>query len=164
MPPGPRAGDAAAALATLTPEQRKAYVGMQLSGPDFGYGVVQNPPEDDFLDWFGNLRYGMPTSQKEVLAISGALPGAPQDMTAEQTIANRYASGYLFGREHPTLASMVQPFVDMVKTSDLPFFGGSTPEEQSYASEGVRRGRGAPMPRLPAGSAAQALASSAIRR
>lgn len=88
----------------------------------------------------GILRYGVPTQEKERLAREASLPGAPEDNTAEQTAADRYAAGFLFGLRYPELAVVVQPYVDRLKTSDLPLFGGSTPEEQSYASEGVQRG------------------------
>lgn len=94
----------------------------------------------DFLDIIGSLRYGVPTSQKETLARQGSLPGAPEDKTAEQKAADRYAAGFLFALQHPGIASTVQPIVDRLKTSDLPLFGGSSPELQSYASEGVTRG------------------------
>ena len=93
----------------------------------------------DLLDLAGVIRYGVPTAEKERMAIESTLPGAPQDFSAEQTAANRYAAGYLFGQQHPEIAETVQPWVDLIKVSDLPLLGGSTPEEQSYASEGVRR-------------------------
>lgn len=98
------------------------------------------PNWSDYLDVLGQLRYGVPTSQKEALAAQGALPGAPQDPTAEQERANRYASGYLFGQQWPNVAPAVQPWVDRIKTSNLPFLGGSSPELQSYASQGVAKG------------------------
>lgn len=68
----------------------------------------------DLADILGNLRYGMPTSQKEALAISGTLPGAPKDMTADQTAANRYAAGYLFTRRHPDLAQYAIPAASFI--------------------------------------------------
>lgn len=92
------------------------------------------------LDQAGRIRYGVPTSEKEALARSGSLPGAPEDFSAGQEKADRYASGFLFGQEHPYISQMVQPLVNRIKTSDLPFLGGSSPELQSYASEGARRG------------------------
>ena len=92
------------------------------------------------LDAPGRLRYGVPTSTKERLALQQALPGAPRDMTADQDAANRYASGFLFGREHPQIAAAVQPIVSRLKVSDLPFFGGSSPELQSQADYGVQQG------------------------
>jgi len=93
----------------------------------------------DLLDLAGTLRYGMPTSEKERLARSRALPGAPKDTSAEQAPADRYAAGYLFAQAHPTIAPMVQPYVDQLKTSSLPFLGGSSPELQAYASQGVQQ-------------------------
>lgn len=89
----------------------------------------------DTLDVFGRLRYGVPTSEKEAIAIRGDLPGAPVDHTADQDAANRYASGFLFAQEHPTLAPMVMPFVDRVRTG---LFGDS-PEMQSYATAGMNQ-------------------------
>ncbi len=95
-------------------------------------------------DLLGVLRYGVPTDEKEQLARMGSLPGAPVDRTADQAAADRYASGYLFGKTHPVIAPAVQPFVNRLKTSDLPFFGGSTPELQSQAQAGVNTGANAP--------------------
>lgn len=91
----------------------------------------------DLTDLLGYLRYGMPTSQKEALAASGALPGAPKDNTVNQDAANRYAAGFLFQRAHPTLAPIVQPLVNQIKTSTLPLLGGSSPELQSQATAGA---------------------------
>ena len=93
----------------------------------------------DILDLAGVLRYGVPTSEKERLAVSRELPGAPADVSPEQGAAHRYASGYLFAQQHPTIAPIVQPLVDRLKVSDLPLFGGSSPELQAYASQGVTR-------------------------
>lgn len=103
--------------------------------------VVEDP-----LDQLGRLRYGVPTSEKERLARTGELPGAPTynpTLSDEENMerADRYASGYLFGKARPQVSSFIQPLIDMLKTSDLPAFGGSSPELQSYASEGARRGR-----------------------
>lgn len=95
---------------------------------------------EDLLDT-GALRYGVSTAEKERLAREGSLPGAPVDHSADQTKADRYAAGFLFGQNWPRLSEAVQPVVDRIKTSDLPFFGGSTPEEQSYASAGAAQGR-----------------------
>lgn len=98
----------------------------------------------DILDQAGRLRYGVPTSEKERLARAGALPGAPEpDEDAEE--ADRYASGYLFSAAHPTLSRVVQPLVSRLKVSDLPAFGGSSAELQSFADAGAamaRRGKG----------------------
>jgi hypothetical protein len=94
----------------------------------------------DLLDALGSLRYGRSTADKEALAAAGSLPGAPKDTTADLERGNRYASGYLFGQNWPNLAPAVQPLIDTIKTSDLPLLGGSTPELQSFASEGVSRG------------------------
>lgn len=93
----------------------------------------------DALDIPGRLRYGVPTSRKEALASARALPGAPKDDSADQDVANRYAAGYMFAQQHPHLAPLVQPFVDAIKTSDLPLIGGASPELQSYAVEGMNR-------------------------
>ena len=99
---------------------------------------------EKFGDVAGTMRYGVGTAEKERLAVSGALPGAPLDQSADQDVANRYAAGYLFGQQYPNLAPAVQPYVDRIKTSDLPFFGGESPEVQSWASHGVSMGAGAP--------------------
>lgn len=91
-------------------------------------------------DQTGRIRYGVPTSVKERLARMRALPGAPE-VTADAEEADRYAAGHLFGREHPMLSEKLQPLVSMLKTSDLPLLGGSSPELQSYADAGARAGR-----------------------
>lgn len=80
----------------------------------------------DYLDVLGRLRYGVPTSEKEPLARAQALPGAPAANTAAGEEADRY--------------SYVQPLVSRLKVSDLPFFGGSSPELQSYADAGAQQG------------------------
>lgn len=92
------------------------------------------------FDVTGYLRYGVPVSEKERLAASASLPGAPADQSEDLDAANRYASGYLFAQQHPKLAPVVQPLIDMLKTSDLPFFGGSSPTLQSYATAGMNQG------------------------
>lgn len=91
-------------------------------------------------DQFGRLRYGVPTSQKEVQALSGTLPGAPTP-TEDAEEAQRYASGYLFQEANPTIAPTIQDIVNLIKVSDLPFFGGSSPELQSYAVHGANMAR-----------------------
>lgn len=93
----------------------------------------------ELADAPGRIRYGKSTSQKEALARARALPGAPLDTSAGQEKADRYASGYLFAQNWPRLAPIVQPYVDALKTSDLPLFGGETPESQSYATAGMNR-------------------------
>ncbi len=94
---------------------------------------------EDAADQLGRLRYGVPTSEKERLARTGELPGAPSPLTTGVEEQDRYASGFLSGQTWPNASELFQPLVDRVKTSDLPFFGGDSPELQSYASEGSRR-------------------------
>ena len=89
----------------------------------------------DWLDVLGQLRYGVPTSEKEALAASGELPGAPVDRTADQERANRYASGYLFAQQHPTLAPATLPMVNFVHG-----LFGDDPALQSQATAGMNRG------------------------
>lgn len=89
----------------------------------------------DLLDLFGKLRYGRSTAEKEAIAAKRALPGAPYDPSADQEIANRYASGYLFAENYPRLAPAVMPVVNMARTG---WFGDS-PEVQSYANAGMNR-------------------------
>ncbi len=92
----------------------------------------------DLADPIGYLRYGMSTADKEVLARNGSLPGAPVDKSEEQKVADRYAAGYLFTRQWPTLGPILQPVANMIDTDTgiINPFGGSSPELQSYASEG----------------------------
>lgn len=96
---------------------------------------------EGLADQFGRLRYGVPTSEKERLARTrGSLPGMPPvSESAEES--DRYASGYLFGQTWPRLAPEIQSLIDRIKVSDLPLVGGSTPELQSYATQGVNAGR-----------------------
>ena len=94
----------------------------------------------DLLDFAGTLRYGVPTSEKEILARQQLLPGAPPANTETGEEADRYGAAYLFGLEHPEFAALAQPAVSRLKTSDLPFFGGSSPELQSYADQGSQQG------------------------
>jgi len=89
---------------------------------------------DAMADAAGNLRYGMPTSQKEVLAAGRRLPGAPIDNSADQDVANRYAAGYLFTMQHPDLAPYVMPVANF-----LHGLFGDDPSVQSYAQEGMNR-------------------------
>lgn len=88
-------------------------------------------------DQAGRLRYGVPTSVKEQMAEKGSLPGAPTVPNDERD--NRYASGYLFAKQYPNAAPVIQPWIDRVKTSSLPIFGGESPEVQSYAQQGMNR-------------------------
>lgn len=87
----------------------------------------------DLLDVAGQIRYGMPTSAKEVLAVSGALPGAPVDRSAEQDAAKRYAAGYLFTREHPDAAKVLIPAATYIHA----LFGDV--DTQARAHEGMNR-------------------------
>jgi hypothetical protein len=99
---------------------------------------VKSGESFDFADQLGRLRYGVPTSEKERLALSGSLPGSPSAATEDASEAERYASGYLFAREHPVLQALVQPTVDAAR---IGWFGDS-PELQSYATAGANAGRG----------------------
>lgn len=100
---------------------------------------------DDVFDLAGYLRYGMPTSEKEALALRGDLPGAPPAASADAEEAQRYAAGYLFGKAHPTIAPVVQPFVDALKNTGIPgmgkvpFITEGRPELQDYAGRGLAR-------------------------
>lgn len=98
------------------------------------------PDPRELLSSIGAVRYGAPTGEKERLARQASLPGAPKDQTTEQQAADRYAAGFLFAFNHPEIAPFVQDLVNVVKTSDLPLVGGSSPELQSYAVHGMRMG------------------------
>jgi hypothetical protein len=91
----------------------------------------------DLFDQFGRIRYGVPTSEKERMALTGELPGSPSAAKADPLEAERYASGYLFAKQHPALAEVVQPVVDRVR---IGWFGDS-PELQSYAQAGANAAR-----------------------
>jgi hypothetical protein len=88
----------------------------------------------DLLDPLGELRYGVPTSEKERIAVSRALPGAPEDPSAEQDVANRYAAGYLFAQQHPEIAPRLLPIVSTIKA-----LFGTDPDLQSWAHAGMNR-------------------------
>lgn len=85
------------------------------------------------------VRYGMPLEDKERLALSGQLPGAPEDpaMVEER---QRHGAGYLFGQEWPRLSTAVMPAVNLVKGTDWWGLGGSSPELQSWANHGQTLG------------------------
>jgi hypothetical protein len=87
-------------------------------------------------DELGRLRYGVPTSEKERLALTQSLPGAPVP-DADAAEAERYASGYLFAREHPVLSEVAQPVVDRIRTG----WAGDSPELQSWATAGASAAR-----------------------
>jgi len=101
----------------------------------------------DLVDLGGYLRYGMPTSQKEAIAASGTLPGAPKDTSVDQGPANRYASGFLFQKAHPTLAPILQGAADLVHAyvpqmgSADPSAGDKEADLQSYATAGANAAR-----------------------
>ena len=63
------------------------------------------------------LRYGVSPEEKYRLAIQGGIPGA-QPIHSEQDVEReeRRASGYLFAKQHPTIAGAVQPLVDDLRT------------------------------------------------
>lgn len=94
----------------------------------------------DILDFAGNLRYGVPTSEKEVIARQQLLPGAPPANTETGEEADRYSAAYLFGLQHPDIAEAVMPAVAALKVSGVPFFGGSTEETQAYGDRGSQMG------------------------
>lgn len=96
----------------------------------------------DVADQAGRIRYGVPTSEKERLARTGSLPGAPSGADAET--ADRYAAGYLTTRQHPSLYPAIAPYIDATKTSapaDIlgALLGGDTPTVQSYATSGMNQ-------------------------
>lgn len=97
------------------------------------------PNPRDYVDT-GAVRYGVSTAEKERLARERTLPGAPEDRSENQEAADRFAAGFLFGFHYPQIAPYIQTLVNRVKTSDLPVFGGSSPELQSHAVHGMEMG------------------------
>jgi hypothetical protein len=91
---------------------------------------------DDLLDLLGRLRYGVTTNEKEGIAAAGSLPGAPHDSSLYKDSANRYAAGYLFTKEHPTIAPSMIPAVNILRG----LFGDS-PEIMAQAVAGMNRAR-----------------------
>lgn len=86
----------------------------------------------DWTDVLGNLRYGMPTSEKEARALRSPVP--EQD-TENMPNSQRAMAGQLFQETHPTLAPMVRPWVDAARIA----WFGDTPEQQSWATYGANR-------------------------
>ena len=95
----------------------------------------------DLLDFAGTLRYGVPTSEKEILARQQILPGAPPANTETGEEADRFTPRATSSRSSiQSSPRWRQPAVSRLKTSDLPFFGGSSAELQSYADQGTQQG------------------------
>ena len=88
----------------------------------------------DVSDILGYLRFGRSTAEKEALAASRSLPDAPEDNTADQDVANRYAAGYLFAQRYPKIAQQILPYVTQIKIA-----AGSDPVLQSWAHTGMNR-------------------------
>ncbi len=98
-------------------------------------GFLSDIVSPDAVDFLGKLRYGSGgTTGKERAAASGYLPGAPADNTADLDRANRYAAGYMFTKNHPTIAPYAIP-----AASFLHGIFGDDPNTQSYAQEGMNR-------------------------
>ncbi len=103
----------------------------------FGEGLY------DLADQFGRLRYGVPTSEKERMAVSGEVPGAQPIQYNDRDVAreNRRAAAYLFGKTWPRLAPVIQPAINRFKDY-APFFTDDEDSEalHNIALEAVRRG------------------------
>jgi len=100
------------------------------------------PSLETLLDLLGKLRYGMPTSQKEAVALQGSLPGAPPVRGADAAEAQRYAAGYLHARQYPQASRLSVPLAALIRG-----LFGESPELQSYAAQGANMGRLNPNPR-----------------
>lgn len=134
----------------LAEEAYAAQKGFMAGGPpQAGTGAPPAPPQgfltspppanmSDLLDLPGYLRYGMPTSGKEAVAAGGGLPGAPYDPSANQDVGNRYAAGYLFGKQWPNFSQYAMPVVNFIHG-----LAGDSSNLQSYANQGVNNGRAA---------------------
>jgi hypothetical protein len=107
----------------------------------------------DWTDPLYRLRYGVTSADKARLAASGAVPGA-QPVGSEQDIEreDRRASAYLFAREHPGVAGVVQPIVDDLR---LRAFGDS-PQVVAVAQQGQEAAIGKP-------TAAQGVGTKVLR-
>ena len=76
-----------------------------------------------FNDIGGRIRYGVPTYIKETMAIRGEVPGHdPKNAKSQEglDVEQRRAAAYLFGRNYPNLAPMVQPAIDSLRSGDAP--------------------------------------------
>ena len=115
----------------------------------------------DKVDVSGQLRYNMPTSEKERIALMQELPGAPKptaNATGDAPEAQRYAAGYLFAKAHPDASKVLQPWIDRMHTG----WAGDSPELQSWATTGANAARTHEKPaRSRLGSLADILASVA---
>jgi hypothetical protein len=186
----PRSGDVASALAVATPEQRRAYVDMRLSGPPFGYGVTQNPPEGFDLEQLYDelLQRGGGTSTGAMLQSDinrGVVPGTrspgSEEMSPTQLAElDRFAWGRQAGMGGLPVAAGYEALKAVSQTPGLSrvlpavasALGFEDTEEQfdanaptsspaSWSNIGAYI-RGA-WPNIRAGSAAEALASSALK-
>lgn len=86
--------------------------------------ALENSAAIQFLnDMGGRIRYGVPTSEKEAMAISGQIPG--HDPRNAKTgvgheIEQRRAAAYLFGKNYPNLGPEWQSLIDRMRSGDDP--------------------------------------------
>jgi hypothetical protein len=104
------------------------------------------PTREDFensslIQWLndlgGRIRYGVPTAEKEAMAMRGEIPGhdpanmkTGTGMEAEQ----RRAAAYLFGKNYPNLGPNWQPIIDRVLRS------GDDPKVLAVTQTAVEQG------------------------
>jgi len=95
----------------------------------------------EWYDPLFRLRYGVGSAEKYKRALSGQIPGA-QPIQSEDDIAReeRRASGYLFAKEHPAVAGVVQPIVDDIRR----YAFRDSPEVVAAAQQGQQAALGKP--------------------
>lgn len=95
----------------------------------------------DIADAPWRFRYGVGPTEKYRLAVTGGIPGAqPIRNEADVDREERRASGYLFAKQHPTIAPLVQPTVDDLRAVAF----RDDPSVIAAAQEGQTAALGAP--------------------
>lgn len=103
-------------------------------------GVGRGP--GDVTDLGNLIRYGMTGPQKDALAYGAKLPGAPS-YTQNPAAADRYASGYLFGQQWPSIA---EPVTGAIGAGRYKFGPDVDPALQAAGNAGAAAGVAGPLP------------------
>jgi hypothetical protein len=101
--------------------------------------ILENSAVIQWLnDQGGRVRYGVPTSEKEAMAIRGEIPGhvpANDNTMLGQDIEQRRAAAYLFGKTWPWLGPNWQPYIDKFRSGE-----GDDPRVISVAQSASEQG------------------------
>lgn len=105
---------------------------------------------DRLADLGSMIRYGVPFNEKAAMAIRGQIPGYdPRNAYTElgQDIEQRRGAAYLFARQYPGLAPMVQPLIDRLRSGDDPRILAVTEDAMRRGvAEGLARREALPPP------------------